>query len=132
MPLRFLLDENLRGPLWHAVHRHNVAGSLPIDVARVGDPPDLPLASPDGRILAWCEQNDRILVSLDHDTLPGHLNDRLARGEHSPGIFLIRPGSSLRDSDTRFGPGVAGSSGPRARASCGYATGTISCPGHPT
>jgi hypothetical protein len=97
MPLCFLLDENLRGPLWHAVHRHNVAGGLPIDVARVGDSPDLPLASSDGQILAWCAQGDRILVSLDHETLPGHLTVRLSHGEHSPGVFLIRSGSSLRD-----------------------------------
>lgn len=37
MPLRFVLDENQRGPLWRAVIRHNQAGSYPLDVVRVGD-----------------------------------------------------------------------------------------------
>jgi hypothetical protein len=26
MPLRFLLDEHLRGPLWQAIQDHNAAG----------------------------------------------------------------------------------------------------------
>ncbi len=37
------------------------------------------------------------LVSLDQETLPVHLADHLAHGGRSPGIFLIRPGSSLRE-----------------------------------
>lgn len=97
MAIRYLLDENLRGPLWHAIQRHNASGGLPLDVARVGEPPDLALGSPDPFVLEWCERQNRTLVSVDHGTLPGHLADRLTHGGHSPGIFLIRPGTSLRD-----------------------------------
>lgn len=33
--LTFLLDEQLRGPLWKAIQRHNQTGGLPIDAMRV-------------------------------------------------------------------------------------------------
>lgn len=97
MEIRYLLDENLRGPLWRAIQRHNAAGGLPIDAERVGEPPDLPLGTLDPLLLEWCQREGRILVSFDHVTLPGHLGERLAEGGHSPGIFLIRMGSPLRD-----------------------------------
>jgi hypothetical protein len=63
-PLRYLLDENLRGRLWQAIGVHNQTGAYPIDVVRVGDPPDLPLGSLDPDILLWAEREGRILVSL--------------------------------------------------------------------
>ena len=95
MPLRFVLDENQRGPLWRAVIRHNQAGIYPLDVMRVGDLLDLPLGSTDPDILLWCEREDRILVSFDKTTLAGHLNNHLQSGHHSPGIFLLRRASRL-------------------------------------
>jgi hypothetical protein len=43
MPLRFVLDEHLRGGgLWWIIRQHNTHGIDPLDVVRVGDPPDLP------------------------------------------------------------------------------------------
>jgi hypothetical protein len=45
MSLRYDFDEHLRGELWEAVEFHNGQSANLIDVARVGDPPDLPLAS---------------------------------------------------------------------------------------
>jgi hypothetical protein len=95
MALRFALDENQRGLLWRAVLRHNQLGNLPVDVVRVGDPPDLPLESTDPAVLQWCEREDRILVSLDKTTMAGHLAAHLQAGRHSPGIFLLRRGSRL-------------------------------------
>jgi hypothetical protein len=95
MPLRFVLDENQRGLLWRAAVRHNQAGLSPLDVVRVGDPPDLPLGSIDPDILRWGEREDRILVSFDKTTMAGHLADHLQAGHHSPGIFMLRRGSRL-------------------------------------
>ncbi len=89
MALRFLLDEHLRGLLWHALQRHDLTSSDPIDAVRVGDPSDLPLGSDDPTILAWAERTDRILLTLDKDTMPGHLAVYLQAGGHSPGVFLI-------------------------------------------
>ncbi|MFO0964437.1 MAG: DUF5615 family PIN-like protein [Gemmataceae bacterium] len=89
MPLRFLLDENQRGVLWHVIQRHNARGIDVLDAVRVGDVPDLPLGSPDGAILVWAEREERILVSFDRSSLSRHLAEHLAAGHHCPGIFLV-------------------------------------------
>lgn len=52
MTLRYLLDEHLRGPLWRAIQWHNNSGVYPLDVVRVGDPPELPLGSDDPTLLS--------------------------------------------------------------------------------
>jgi hypothetical protein len=91
----YLLDEHLRGPLWRAIQTHNARGVYPIDVVRVGDPPALPCGSLDPDILTWAEREGRILVSRDEATMKTHLADHLAAGRHSPGVFLIRRGSTL-------------------------------------
>ncbi len=95
MPLRFLLDENLRGEMWDALQHHNARGQYPVDVLRVGDPPAPPLQTPDEDLLIWAEQTDRILVTLDKNTMPGHLADHLRAGRHSPGVFLVRLNCTL-------------------------------------
>jgi hypothetical protein len=95
MPLLFLLDENLRGPLWRAIEMHNRHSDLPLDAVRVGDDDDLPLGASDEAVLAWADRESRILVSFDRSTLPEELSKRLASGEHSLGIFLMHRRSSL-------------------------------------
>jgi hypothetical protein len=95
MPLGFVLDENQRGLPWRAVIRHNQAGVYPLDVVRVGDPPDLLLGSIDPDILLWSERADRILVTFDKTTLAGHLASHLKAGHHSPSVFMLRRGSRL-------------------------------------
>jgi hypothetical protein len=92
MPLRFLLDENMRGgPLWPAILRHNTGGLYPLDATRVGDPPDLPLSTPDPDILLWCERNGRVLLSFDKGSLTTHLARHLQAGHHCPGILILHP-----------------------------------------
>jgi hypothetical protein len=88
MPIRFLLDEHLRGPLWHAIGRHNLGGGLPLDVARVGDPPDLPLGADDSAILLWAERENRILITEDKHTIAIHLAGHCQAGHHSPGYSV--------------------------------------------
>jgi len=95
MPLTFLLDEHLRGPLWKAIQRHNNQSEYPIDADRVGDPDDLALRSADPDILSWAERENRIIITLDENTIPNHLADHLKAGRHSPGVFIIRQSSSL-------------------------------------
>jgi hypothetical protein len=89
MPLRFLLDENQRGVLWHVIQRHNARGIDPIDAVRVGDAPDLPLGSQDSAILRWTEREQRILVTFDKSSMNQHLREHLAAGNHCPGIFMV-------------------------------------------
>ncbi len=95
MPLAFLLDEHLRGPLWKAIQRHNNRSEYSIDAVRVGDPPDLPRRSADPEILLWAERENRILITLDAKTIPNHLVEHLKAGRHSPGVFIIRQATSL-------------------------------------
>ena len=95
--LRFLLDEHLRGPLWLAIQRHNLLGDLRIDAVRVGDEPDLPLGIDDAQLLAWAERQDRILVTEDKHTMPGHLANHLKVGQTSPGVFMLRASCTLRE-----------------------------------
>lgn len=95
MTLSYLFDEHLRGPLWHAVERHNLVGSNPLNVVRVGDVEVVPLGASDREILLWAEQQRRILVSSDRSTLPDHLRSHLDAGHFCPGIFLLRRGASV-------------------------------------
>lgn len=95
MNLRFVLDEHLRGFLWHAVQRHNNRGKYVIDVTRVGDPIDLPLGCADPDILVWAEREQRVLVSLDEATLLTYLRQHLAAGRRSPGVFIVRAHTTL-------------------------------------
>lgn len=89
MPLTFLLDEHLRGRLLKAIRSHNAAGRPYIDTVQVGDPPDLPRRTLDPAVLLWAERENRILVSRDRGTMPGHLADHLRAGHHSPGVILL-------------------------------------------
>jgi hypothetical protein len=91
--LRFLLDEDLRGPLWTAIRHHNIRGIHSIEAIRVGDSSAPPLATPDPEILLWTESHEHVLVSRDKTTLPGHLRQHLLSGHHCPGIFIapMRP-----------------------------------------
>ena len=90
MALRYLLDENLRGPLWKALVDANQRGGRNVEITRVGDEPDLPLGSEDPEILRWAEREGFILVSTDIHTMPAYLALHLQAGGHSPGVFLVR------------------------------------------
>jgi hypothetical protein len=64
-------------------------------VVCVGDSPDLPLGSSDAEILQGSEREQRILITFDKSTFPQHLAAHLQAGGHSPGVFMLRRGSSL-------------------------------------
>jgi hypothetical protein len=74
MALCFLLDEQLRGPLWQAVHQHNARGVNVLDALRVGDPPAPPLGA-DARRLALLaealEEGGVDTALLEHLARPG-------------------------------------------------------------
>jgi hypothetical protein len=95
MPLSYLFDEHLRGPLWRAVQSHNLRSDEVLDVVRVGDLPDLPLGEQDEAILRWAEREGRIVVTYDRSTIPKHLENHLSDGHHSPGVFLLPRDASI-------------------------------------
>jgi Domain of unknown function (DUF5615) len=97
MALRYLLDEHFRGDIWRAILDHNSRSVDSIDVVRVGDPPDLPLATPDSDILAWAESAGRVLISRDRRTMIAELAAHLQAGHSCPGVFIVRPRCRLAD-----------------------------------
>lgn len=84
--IRVLLDENVAPSLQRAVARR-VPGH---DLVRVGADGAPEWGTPDPDLLAWCEENDRILVTLDKATMPRHLAEHLRAGRHCPGVLIIR------------------------------------------
>jgi hypothetical protein len=95
--LRYIPDEDSRGVLWRAIRRHNRSTTLPLDVTRVGDEPDLPLSVSDPQILLWAERENRILISADRKTMVAHLSAHLSAGRHSPGLFIVLPGAKAEN-----------------------------------
>jgi len=83
MPLKLLLDENLRhASLLTALESQRGQDRYPLDVARVGDLSCPPLGCDDDEIIQWAAEQDRVLLSLDARTLGRALASRLAAGEH--------------------------------------------------
>jgi Domain of unknown function (DUF5615) len=96
VPLRFVFDEHLRGPLWNLLARNNRNGDLAVDVVRVGDAGTVPLGTKDPELLRWAEKEGRILVSEDRRTMSTHLADHLRAGHHSPGVMTLKEHVRLR------------------------------------
>lgn len=83
MTPRLLADENF--------NRAIVGGLLRVrpgvDVVRVQD---VGLrGADDPTVLAWAGANDRIVLTHDYRTMPGHAADRIAAGRPMPGLFVI-------------------------------------------
>ena len=96
MPLAFVLDEHLRGPLWQTILRHNLVDQYPLDVTRVGDAYDLSLGADDADILLWAERQSRLLITEDRHTMAENLRLHLASGHHCPGILITRSGVKMQ------------------------------------
>ena len=98
MPLKLLLDENLRDRgLWAAITQHNGPSDEVLDVVRVGDSDGPALGIRDPELIAWAAGNGRILVGLDKSTLPGHLAEFLNAGNQSPGVIFLRTDLTRND-----------------------------------
>lgn len=83
MNVRFLLDEHMPKATIAAVHRLEPA----IDIVRVGGEGAPPLGIKDPPLLLWCEQEQRLLVTNNRKSMPGHSADHLAAGHHHWGVF---------------------------------------------
>jgi Domain of unknown function (DUF5615) len=96
MPLRFLLDENLRlGALSHAIEVHQQSGVYPLDIARVGDAAVVPLGSDDDIVVRWAATEGRILVSQDAKSIERAMVELLNSGVTCPGVILLRKGLTI-------------------------------------
>lgn len=91
MRIRFLLDENLSPKLKVAILRLNPA----IDVLRVGDSDTPPLGTSDPDLLCYLELSQRLLVTDNRKSMPGHLEAHWAAGRHIWGLLWLRPNTTL-------------------------------------
>lgn len=82
--MRFAFDENFNG--------HMLAGlisRLPnLDYIRVQDT-NL-YESPDDKLLASLAEQNRILITHDHHTMPGFVSDRVAVNLPMPGVIIVK------------------------------------------
>jgi hypothetical protein len=88
----FLLDEHLSSNF-----RRELARRVSVEVWTVGDAGAPDIGTPDFALLRWCEDNDFVLVTEDRRTMPGHVEEHVARGRHVPGVLVLRPGTWFRE-----------------------------------
>ncbi|GJD21042.1 hypothetical protein RIVM261_059980 [Rivularia sp. IAM M-261] len=87
MKVRFLLDENLAPRLKVALLRLNPQ----IDILRVGEPDAPELGTLDPDVLRYLELSQRLLVTDNRASMPGHLEEHWNVGGHIWGLLWIRP-----------------------------------------
>ena len=93
--IAFVLDEHYRGKVARILRSPTRSTGLDIDIVCVGDVPDLPRGTPDEDLLIWAEREGRVVVCRDRATMPGHFHAHLAAGRHSPGVFCVRPKTTV-------------------------------------
>lgn len=81
--LRLLADEDFNGRILRGLLLHKPD----LDLVRVQD---VALrGTHDDSILDWTEHHDRILLTHDARTMPRHTRNRLERGHHFPGVWIV-------------------------------------------
>jgi predicted nuclease of predicted toxin-antitoxin system len=81
--VRFLADADLNYAIVKGCRRHEPAMDfLSANEARLQ-------GVPDPEVLALAAEQNRILVTHDLETMPGHFGEFLMRRESSPGVFLV-------------------------------------------
>ena len=91
MKIRFLIDENLPPKLKSSILRLNPG----IDVLRIGDADAPPFGTLDPDILHYLEVSQRLLVTDNRKSIPGHLQEHWEAERHIWGLVWIRPSGTL-------------------------------------
>ena len=92
MKVKFLLDENLTPCLKMAVLRLNPK----VNIARIGEPNTLPLGSLDPEVLLYLDRSQRLLITDNRTSMPGHLKEHWQQGNHIWGLLWTRPNTPMR------------------------------------
>lgn len=89
MKLKFQADADLDGRVLRGLRRAtpeiDFRSAADARLAGLDDPQVLKLAAIEGRVL----------VSQDRRTMPGHFHQLLGSGANSPGVILLREGTSI-------------------------------------
>ena len=86
MKPKFLLDENLDHDIAREVRRHDPS----VDILYVGEQGAPLLGTLDPAILEFCETEQRILITNNRTSMPGHIADHQAAGKHHWGVLKTR------------------------------------------
>ncbi len=89
---RFLCDEHVAEALIFCLVQYQEG----IKITRVGKKGAPPKGTTDPDLLFFAEKEGYALITFDKRTLPRQVAEHLAVGGHTWGIFLLRPGFSLR------------------------------------
>jgi hypothetical protein len=81
--LRFLADENLDHDILRGLRQRDAD----LEVVHALDAGLAGTADPD--VLLWAERQQRVLLTHDVNTMPGHAYARLVAGEHVAGVCII-------------------------------------------
>jgi len=81
--IRFQADADVDNDIVHAFRRREPAAEF-VSAVEGGI-----VGLPDPDVLEIAAQQQRILVTHDRRTMPGHLRDRLDDGKSSPGVFIV-------------------------------------------
>lgn len=93
MTIRLLLDENLSPRLKTAL----LLRFPDMDVVRVGDDGAPSYGTSDAEILHYTEREQRLLVTDNRTSMPGHITDHLTAGRHHWGVLYISPHLSFAE-----------------------------------
>lgn len=96
MPLKLLIDEDILA-LADALREFSHVVQIEVDVVAVGDEDGPPRGTKDLPLLAWTEQNDRIIVTGDRSTMQRWLGEHLRNGGTSPGVFILNLNAAYGD-----------------------------------
>jgi len=83
----FLFDENMPH---RAIRKLLRAQGASIQCWVIGEPGAPAIGSLDPELLVWIEENDCLLVTRNHASMPVHLRNHLALGRHVPGILTMK------------------------------------------
>jgi hypothetical protein len=99
MKIHYLVDENLSARAVATIQRHYPA----LDVLRVGDAGAPAFGTLDPDLLRWLETHQRVLVTDNRKSMPGHIAVHAQSGHHHCCVFMVRKDAPLRTlADTRY------------------------------
>lgn len=81
--LRLLADENLNA----AIVRGMLLRKPHLDIVQINDAGLC--GADDPQVLAWADEQCRILLTYDRATMPDHALHRLATAQPMPGVFIL-------------------------------------------
>jgi predicted nuclease of predicted toxin-antitoxin system len=81
--LSLLMDQNFDQDILQGLYRRipnlDAVTAFDMGLSRVPDP----------ELLAWAAENNRILVTHDHQTMPDHVANRIAAGGRVAGVIIV-------------------------------------------